>query len=293
MDIIEKLKALDLKKQDPNELIKVVHQLFPVPIGLIKIPSELSIFRARPNSPGKDFFNQSDITNPNPSPLDGRAHFKNQSIFYGSIKSKELDYGYVTAAIETSKVANNVDITVGTEELTIGRWDIVGDLWVQAIARTEDILNPEFQYSGMFEELRALYNPGDRESVEMFERLDYISSEFSKFVPSGHDYEYKRTACFANLVLQHAKIDGLMYPSVATTLKGLNVALKPSVVGSKIKLTRVLKLKLYKKETIVATNLKIAEVNPHSREFIWTDAESHEKISIDKVNSILKTNFSE
>lgn len=65
------------------------------------------------------------------------------------------------------------------------------------------------------------------------------------------EYHYKITACFANPIFQHERIDGLLYPSVATSLKGLNVALNSSVVDSKIKLTQVLKIRIDKNETIV------------------------------------------
>lgn len=291
MNIIEELRSIDLQKEDPNNLIKLVHQLFPLPIGMIKIPPELSIYRARINTASQDFFYQADIANPPQSYTDGRAHFKSQSMFYGSIKSKDLKYGYVTAAIETSKICNNKDIIEGTEELTIGKWDILDDLWVQTIAQSQDILNPDFKYAGMFSDIRKLYNSMDPTCVEMFKRLDYIVSEYSRYVGVNDDHQYKTTACFANLIFQDERIEGLLYPSVATSLKGLNVALKPCLVDKKIKLTQVLKIRIYKKETILIQNLKCAEINPITHEFNWQEASLHEKISLEEINTILNSNF--
>ena len=66
---------------------------------------------------------------------------------------------------------------------------------------------------------------------------DFISKEFSKIVPNGHNNEYKISALLADMMFYEVGMDAVSYPSVKLGGQaGMNVAIRPDVVDKKLRL---------------------------------------------------------
>lgn len=59
----------------------------------------------------------------------------------------------------------------------------------------------------------------------------FFGEKFKEQIPSGKEYLYYPTAIFTNLFISN-KIDGFIFPSVASDLKGDNIALKTSIIDN-------------------------------------------------------------
>jgi hypothetical protein len=57
---------------------------------------------------------------------------------------------------------------------------------------------------------------------------DYLSEIFGLEVPDGEEHRYKLTIALANLLFDAPGVDGVNYPSVATSDHGINVCMNPA-----------------------------------------------------------------
>ena len=123
---------------------------------------------------------------------------------------------------------------------------------------------------------------------------NFIASEFKKSKISS-DSDYLISAIFSDVMVSKG-FDGILYPSVRTEGKGINVALTPSAVEKKMKLELAGICIIYKnKDIVVIDNLKNAIVGNNSKlEFVDVDPECHageneclKKIGVSSIEDLL------
>lgn len=78
--------------------------------------------------------------------------------------------------------------------------------------------------------------------------LQFLSSEFSKYVSVGNNHEYLISSMFTEILTKNSIYDGIVYPSVQLKGYGLCVAIHLKALN-KINLTKVLQCKLTKTST--------------------------------------------
>ncbi|MGD9492354.1 MAG: RES domain-containing protein [Bacteroidales bacterium] len=207
----------------------------------------LNFFRARKLI---DFQNISLIREHSYPPINatkmGRCNFPMHPVFYCSDNS-------ITALLEASHNSN----TVGNK-FCISKWELSGSedtLLFQNFLQTQ--LPPENQFrllqKGFVERINEPFRRSLNEELDedrrngLFEYIKFLDSSFI------NDKDYSLSATLAHRALYceyNYRADVLMYPSVQTDLKGVNMALSPNFVENNLKMTRLYVVTLNKYESV-------------------------------------------
>jgi len=241
-EAFEKLKAYskDLSSVSYDEiydLLKYGIQKIPMPLSKIKETAFLD--RVRRNDGTKLFrhidelgyIKDEDIVKKYLTEF-GRANRPHQVMFYGALETELIDKPRLTAIAETSDIfRNGGSDCISGDIFTLSRWQAHSEFTAVEVVFSEHALatNPEIQRS-YAKQLAFLNEKGlPEEEVKFYlEFLKFISSEFSKPVVNHHDY--KISAAYANLALEHPDVEGITYPSVQTEYFGINMVMPPSAV---------------------------------------------------------------
>ncbi|MBK0384556.1 RES domain-containing protein [Pedobacter sp. SD-b] len=242
--------VLRLKKENSPESyisIKNTFKLFSIPFPVITIPKGSVFYRVRVHTKDETnclFKRVSDLghrVDRNGIKKFGRANEPFQSIFYCS-DVKE------TAFCETSKLVRNNE-NENFEENSLGTWRTRRDIKVACLPKNKDYYGNK-TIESLNKDLNDCFNEfNNDDSYNLQYFLHRISDEFS-LNSSDRDFNYLLTCAFANYVFEtpmspmnsdeKVDIDGITYPSVQWTSKGMNLALKPELIKNKeIELVRV------------------------------------------------------
>ncbi|WP_313261280.1 hypothetical protein [Sphingobacterium sp.] len=246
----------DLKNVSYDNIINLLkHDIKKIPIPLAKVHIGEEIDRIRPNGKTELFTNISDLSYiKDKTIIDqsltkfGRANLPYQVMFYGALRSTEIDRQRLTAIAETSQaLRNNLDCLEG-EHHTVSRWLVKSQISVVEMVFSEAALksNPTIETS-LNNQLNFLSTQiEDKNDLDFYrDFLIFISEEFAKVATSEDDY--KISAAYTNIVLSHPEVNGIFYPSVQTVYKGFNIALLPVAVDKHLTPTKFLTQILYKK----------------------------------------------
>ncbi|PQA96663.1 hypothetical protein B0A69_00795 [Chryseobacterium shigense] len=160
----------------------------------------------------------------------GRANKPHQVMFYGAIKTSVIDHPRVTAIAETSKLfQDKKGYNIDGEKYTISRWRNKEYFFVAEIVFAKEAIknNPDIKRS--FESQIGFANDLDDDDIEFYkEFLIFISEEFARKIEKNDDY--KISVAYTNLILEHPKIEGVMFPSVQTDYCGANIVIPVETV---------------------------------------------------------------
>jgi len=225
--LINKIKDFNFDKisfEDLNDFFNTNG----LPIIGHKIPLSSYVYRCRRNNNyfdlfyfEKDITYRTDIKN---IKTFGRANFPNSSKFYGAIPTNEIDEGYLISILETStNIRNEID---GIEFFTVGQWvtkrefnvvTIVPDLSIKKLSEINEYLIQLFNN----------YKSSNSFTADQLAFHELIGVEFSKKVKINQENEYALSSAFSEAILQNPNIGGIIYPSVQSKYKGINIVLNP------------------------------------------------------------------
>lgn len=226
--IIQKMKSLDLSRYPQSEIISLFREVGQIPILITTLHPGHKIIRGRINN-GDDF---SSISSHSycPSVKNDeyqRASIPHETMFYGSVTSPEEEEPVARISIltEISKIFTE---GVDTEKIMYSAWEVIGDLQLVSIIQSGLYRTPNKQIMELDRRFNEEYNS---EVGKVF--FDFIASEFAKD-NTPKDYDYMISALFSHIISNNG-LDGVYYPSVRIDGAGMNVAISPRAVDTKMK----------------------------------------------------------
>lgn len=248
-DAFEKLKEYSKKLSTVsyNEIYDLMENgIKQIPITLAKIGKGEHIDRVRQNK-GKNLFNHINQLGyiKDKNVIDnvltsfGRANCPHQVMFYGALRTSQIDKQRFTAIAETSHIFRNQGTNcIDGEYYTVSRWEANNEFFVVEIVFSEYALNNNPDIVRSFEKQKSFFlnqNLAEGEVNFYIDFLKFISEEFSKKVSNSNSYDYKICAAYTNLVMLHPDVSGIIYPSVQTEYFGVNIVLPPETVDKYLK----------------------------------------------------------
>jgi hypothetical protein len=230
--LIESIKSCDFSY---HSLSKVQEALLSakakLPVVEFKIQKGQAVYRCRKMTKTSNiFYFESDISYrkdiANITSF-GRANLPNQSVFYGSLTSEEINDGILPSIRETSAMFIEPEDEVlheGYESYTVGMWIAKEDTYVNVIPPAGQYKKP----SKLNDDIDRAFENGKYQSNtsdEIKEFYSLIGHEMCKDVLPGAHLQYGISAIFSSFLLSQRT--GIAYPSVKTDQKVLNVAFTP------------------------------------------------------------------
>lgn len=271
-EIILAFKALDLNSYPVDEIKKLLNSLRYFPIMETTFGVSNVIYRSRMNE--KDSFNCIEQLTYKPQNYNTtymRASTPRQTMFYGAIipegnRNGEINSERIIAACEGSTLLRVKENIEGEEVISFGKWRVMKPLRVITIVKTL----PEQNFNNYSRFICKRFNDfalmHEDYAIQMIMINDFFASEFSK--PVTKDCDYILSAMLIEHFLEKG-FDGVIYPSVQTDSKGLNLAILPEFIDNGgLILEGVLECKVYRKGmTAYVDNLKLGWTKDNSNTF--------------------------
>ncbi len=269
-----------------------------IPIPTAKVKKKAHIDRARPNK-GRDLYEHVDRlgyikdqeTIDNKLVEFGRANCPHQVMFYGAVETSVIDKQRLTAIAETSDLFRENKNCPEGKYYTVSRWETLDEFLVVEVVFSEYALkyNPDIQKS-YEKQKQFLQSLGlDQKDIDFhLDFLKFISEEFSKKVANPNDY--KITAAYTNIALQHLDVIGIAYPSVQTEYFGVNVVLTPEGVKKYLKPILCSTQIVYRSagNTIIANGEHYCDTIDESKNLEWKDSDKSILTDYKEVKTQLK-----
>ena len=217
----------------------------------------------------------------------GRCNFPKFPVFYCSDNP-------LTAVLEIARDRNDLD-----KNYCISKWEVrKSDDFMMFENFLQTDLPEENQYKllkdGLKEKISSPFKISFNKELEktqeegLIEYLEFLNLSFL----NDSNYSLSATLAHKSLYAKHnMRTDALMYPSVKTQLKGVNLAIQPNFVENFLKLTRlyIVKLNNYNsaKDTVDITISKYATVKKNV--IFWSNLNPNDKI----YNQMIKDDFGE
>lgn len=169
-----------------------------------------------------------------------RASLPYKTVFYGILSDDEyhLENARAIGISECSLLSNMGKESIGREYIANSHWRIVENIDVVCIVSANSYKN--VNNNKLLENIKNDFLNCFSENEEALFVSDYVEREFSKQVTKGHSYEYKVSAMLADLLLNTYKFEAVAYPSVKLGGQaGLNLAIRPDIADSKLKLINI------------------------------------------------------
>lgn len=284
MDTLSKLKRLDYTSATPDTVRDILSEVQLATIEYT-IPSNFYILRGRK---GLNINKREDMTY---CPVNlckniQRATLAGQTMFYGVISDNQshLENARAICAIECSELCKEGILSSGKETFTISHWVVeeplrvcsfITDTTYTAVSNNE-LLN---QMREAF--IRIHQRNNSAETIKMVSR--FISDEFSKTINDSS--EYLISATIASDFINNLGFDGVIYPSVKLGGQaGLNIALSPQAVDTKLSFRRTLVQTLYKNGDKIFVRIESANEDGISTKILHvSDNEVAKIIGIDDI----------
>lgn len=221
-------------------------------------------------------------------PLDlvemGRCNFPKYPVFYCSNEP-------MTALLEVAR-----DFQGSGKKYCISKWELIptdSDMVFESFLQTE--LPKENQFAVIGEGIREkISKPFERSVNKKLEKeqeegmIEYLKFLDNTFI-NDNDYSISATLAHKALYVNHNyRTDVLMYPSVQTLFKGINLAMQPNFVENNMKMTRlyILDLETFNLEngSVGVTLSKYAEVEKNI--IMWKSIKPN-----DDYNNLIKEDF--
>lgn len=147
----------------------------------------------------------------------GRANLPGRGVFYGS-------FSRLSPKLETKPVAGDL--------VTLTRWQSGPEhsLAVAPVVFLPEIVAAMPYYVAHQQRYETwLKQKPEADAQYIREATTFMTRQFIKPVPRGQPLHYLVSATFADILLRDPNIDAVIYPSVATALHDVNIAIKPDV----------------------------------------------------------------
>lgn len=147
----------------------------------------------------------------------GRANSAGRSVLYGS-------FSRISPRLETKPRSGDL--------VTLTRWRSGPDanLAVTPMVFLPQIVTAMPHYEAHYERFTSWLNTKSTEDAMIVrEATEFVTRQFIKPVQADRRLDYIVSATLADILLQEDAIDGIVFPSVATSLLDVNIAIKPAV----------------------------------------------------------------
>lgn len=214
---IQTIKELDLKSA---EIDTIKEFLTPTLKGYVKTTPKfepgLTLYRGRcfENKPT----NISELTYPPKECIrsDQRVNRAGHPVFYCSTAISVLLF--------------ELDVKP-KDKIVVSKWETTEELLVNNVGYTQPCFsnlksNRESQTWGEIK--KEIIIPGTNDLVN-----EFLSQEFTKIVPAGKEYLYKKSIAIAEKLFSDDLFDGLLYPTISMKANADNLALKPRYIDEK------------------------------------------------------------
>lgn len=188
-----------------------------------------------------------------------RASTPKQTMFYGSIVPEiagktEPETARITILFELSDFIRTTE-TKGEQRITFSDWEVTEDIELVSLVHHKRFDRPtelSKKLQAEFEEFTKQQPDLEKPTLEISE---YLAQEFAKTDIPDH-LHYMISALYSEIVC--SKFDGILYPSVRLAGEGINVAIKPESVTSKLQFLGASECTVYKNEknVLVANDTK-------------------------------------
>lgn len=226
---LSKLKADNSISSYPHIKNILKNQRIPIAYTEIK-PFKLIRYRSHNETNKNQFFESSeelsyrtDILNINGL---GRANEPGQGFFYCNDNENQN-----TGITEIVSVFRGNTSSV-EEVLTIGAWNVKENLTLAMILPSDQIIGNNKDFDMMKEDFYRFENSPEFEDLKIFN--EFIANEFTLDIEK-HNSNYKISCAFAMYIKEQIpEVEGIMYASVKSEYKGVNIVLWPEVVDEKL-----------------------------------------------------------
>lgn len=159
-----------------------------------------------------------------------RCNTPGQEMFYGSLMPHDTDkikLARITSLCESSRLMRNQQN--GVERFVFGKWEV--ELPLCCIIIIDDLNN----YNSKL--LNDANNHLRKHDIQYTDNQRFIAKQFYGNVVDNK--EYRLSALYADYLFTHP-IDAIIYPSSQTESDGVCIAIKPSIIDTKLKLINAL-----------------------------------------------------
>lgn len=266
-EVINKLKTIDLKSYPKDEIKELISGLGRVGLILTTLHDGKRILRARVNEDNKHFNSLSELSY-KPQEFNTnyqRASTPQKTMFYGSIVPEilgktEPDTARITTIYELSDFIREID-TIGTQKITFSVWEVCDDVELISLIHYKNFERPTELSKKLQRDYTQFINQYPDLQKSSFEITQFLGEQFAKPVKSVDDFNYMISAIYSEMVADFG-YDGVLYPSVKLAGEGINIAVKPEVIGSKIKFIHAGECTIYKnKKNVFIGNDTYAKVD--------------------------------
>lgn len=250
-EIIKRLESLDLRSYPKDEIIELLTGLGKVGAIITTLHDGKRILRARINEDNKQFKSLSELSF-KPQEINTsyqRASTPQSTMFYGSIVPEilgktEPDTARITTLYELSEFARSID-TIGTQKITFSVWEVCSDVELLSLIHYKNFQRPTELSIKLQNEYDKFINQYPQFIQSSYEVIQFLGEQFAKPVNSIDDYNYMISAIYSEMTTSSG-FDGVLYPSVKLAGEGINIAVKPEIIGDKIQFIHAGECTVYK-----------------------------------------------
>jgi len=258
--IINELQRLNLKTVPLDVVRGIMKRLEKFGVIVTILPAGKKIIRAR-LSEAKPFEN---ITQLNYKPQQynktfQRASTPEQTMFYGSIVPESIGNGEPSSArytilFEVSEFVRDLH-SIGEQDITFSAWEVTENIELVSVLHHKNFKRPTRLSIEFQEAFQKQFKHTPHDKVVSLDISTFLGAEFAKDSILHHS-DYTLSATYANLITHN--YDGVLYPSVRLAGEGINVAIKPSSVDTKLNFMGASECTIYKngKSVFVGANTK-------------------------------------
>lgn len=274
LQFIDQIKKADLSKLSYNKILSIIrNNEIQLPYVTTIIKKGAPIERGRIHKENEIlFYSEYDISyRTDLGNIDkfNRASKPHTSRFYGAIPSDDIKMARIVLFSELDKKFRDNDLSDHCATMTVGRWIVQKDFEVADIVFSDSFINSQ-QISDRFKfwANRLIdHKIGEENYVKL---LKFFSDEFSK-TNIATDHDYKLSTAYSDFAIHANDFNGVMYPSVRSDYKGINIVLTNQAVEKYLKLEKVsvFKYKVENSKSILIPEMFSKDLGPLNTRFDW------------------------
>jgi len=176
-----------------------------------------------------------------------RASTPKHTMFYGSIVPEiagttEPETARITILFELSEFVRSTE-TIGEQGITYSAWEVMEDIELVSLIHHKKFKRPTALSKKLQTEFEEFASQKAELETSTLEISEYLGHEFAKEAIPDH-LHYMVSALYSEIVC--SSFDGILYPSVRLAGEGINVAIKPESVKSKLQFLGASECTVYK-----------------------------------------------
>ena len=161
---------------------------------------------------------------------------------------RHLENARAICVAECSSLFREGILAAGREKITSTQWLITDDIRVACIMSANSF--DGVSNNKLLENIKANFLAKFSGDLDVLNIAEFVEHEFSKKVQAGNESEYLLSASIADSLLYSFDFEAVAYPSVKFGGQaGLNIAIRPDVVDSKLQLLNIVEQCYYQNGT--------------------------------------------